>query len=93
MFDNLAESPEAQEKFLQTYRSVRKQRVEILIDGLTGKKDIPLYEDSKEKDVKNWTDYARQQKGQPVLDPASIRTVQEFQMAYLQALSPERAAV
>jgi hypothetical protein len=90
MIDELADSTEAQEQFLQVYRGVRRQRVELLIDGLLGKKDISLIEATKEKDVSISTDYARQKKGQPVLDPSQIDTIQDFQMAYVEAFSPER---
>lgn len=90
MLDDIAQSPEAQQDFIKTYRNVRKQRVELLMQGLLGKKDVPVLDTDKDKDVNRWINYARQRKGLPSIDPTSIRTIQEFQMAYMEAFSPER---
>jgi hypothetical protein len=90
LLDGISENPEAQERFLQAYRGVRRQRVELLMEGLLGTKDIPLVEANKAQELKRWTGYARKQKGLPEIDPDSVRTIQDFQMAYLEAFSPDR---
>jgi hypothetical protein len=92
LVEGMADNPEAQQQFLQAYKGVRRQRAEVLMEGLLGKKDILLPEANKAEEVKKWTGSARQQKGLPELDPDKIRTIQDFQMAYMEAFSPERAA-
>lgn len=88
----IAHSPTAQQQFSQIYRGVRRQRVELLIEGLSGRKDIPLSGDNRDKDVKKWTAFARKEKSLQELDPTDIHTIQDFQMAYVESYSPERSA-
>ncbi len=86
----MTQKPELQEDFIPAYRSVRKQRVELLMEGLLGEKTIPLGESTREDDIKLGINMGREIKGWPPIDPNKIRTVQEFQMASMETCSPER---
>lgn len=90
LFGQVSNSPDELTKFTAVYRAVRKQRVEQLIQGLTGEVPIPLSVHDKEKDVSNWINGPRNRMELPPIDPNSINTIQDFQMAYCETFAPQR---
>jgi hypothetical protein len=75
---------------IAVYKGVRKQRVELLIKGLTSEENIPLKLENKEKDVSIWINSPRRLQGLAPIDPSAINTVQDFQIAYCETFSPSR---
>ena len=92
LFGQITDNPEELAKFTATYRGVRKQRVELLIGGLTGEIPIPLSVPNKEKDISNWINDPRTDMGLAPIDPALIDSVQAFQIAYCETFAPQRIA-
>jgi len=84
--------PEELRNFTEVYRCVRKQRAELLIQGMLNEREIPVPQDEDGRDVNTWINNARKRNGLSVIDPTTIRTVQDFQMAYEETFSPQRAA-
>lgn len=84
--------PEELNKFVDTYRGVRKQRAELLIQGMLNEKEIPVPEDEDGRNVDVWVNNARRRNGLSVIEPSAIRTIQDFQMAYEETFSPQRDA-
>jgi hypothetical protein len=84
--------PEELRNFTEVYRCVRKQRAELLIQGMLNEREIPIPQDEDGRDVNTWINNARKRNGLSVIDPTTIRTVQDFQMAYEETFSPQRAA-
>jgi len=92
LFGKITENPDELAKFTATYRGVRKQRVELLIGGLTGEVPIPLSVSDKEREVNNRINGPRKRVDLPPIDPAHIDTIQDFQIAYCETSSPQRTA-
>lgn len=92
LFGKVSEDPSELAKFKETYRAVRKQRVELLINGLLGEETIPLSGRDKDGDIKGWFNSQRQRLGLTPIDPDKIQTIQDFQMAYTETFSPQRTA-
>ena len=91
LFGKIAENPDELAKFTAVYRGVRKQRVEVLIGGLTGEAPVPLDVHDKQKEV-NRVNSPRTRLGLAPIDPAHLNTIQDFQMAYCETLAPQRTA-
>lgn len=92
LFGQIADNPEELARFTATYRGVRKQRVEVLIGGLTGEQPVPLSVHDKDKDVSTWINGPRSRMELPPIDSAHISTIQDFQMAYCETFAPQRTA-
>jgi hypothetical protein len=92
LFNKIANNPDELANFTATYRGVRKQRVEVLIGGLTGEAPVPLSVQDKDREVKNWVNGPRERLGLALIDPSHINTVQDFQMAYCETFAPQRTA-
>jgi hypothetical protein len=92
LFGKITDNPEELAKFTATYRGVRKQRVEVLIGGLTGEAPVPLSSSDKDKDVNNWINGPRTRMELPPIDPNRITTIQDFQTAYCETFAPQRTA-
>lgn len=85
LFSLFGEKPDLQQDFLKIYREVRKERVRILIDALTGKIDLPI------KDGEKWLNsinLGRQSKQQSMLTENDVNTAVKLQTAYAEAFSP-----
>jgi len=59
---------------------------------MLNEREIPVPQDEDGRDVNTWINNARKRNGLSVIDPTTIRTVQDFQMAYEETFSPQRAA-
>lgn len=92
LFSKVTENPDELARFTAVYRGVRKQRVELLIGGLTGEVPVPLNVSDKEREVNNWVNGPRKRIELPPIDPAHIDTVKDFQIAYCETFSPQRTA-
>ena len=92
LFGKIAESPDELARFTAVYRGVRKQRVEMLIGGLTGEAPVALDVHDKQKEVNNWINSPRTRLGLAPIDPAHLNTIQDFQMAYCETFAPQRTA-
>jgi hypothetical protein len=92
LFSQLTDNPEELANFTAVYRGVRKQRVELLIGGLTGEVPITLNVHDKEKDVRIWIDDPRANMGLALIDPGLIDSAQDFQIAYCETFAPQRIA-
>jgi hypothetical protein len=92
LFGRIAVNPEELAKFTAVYRGVRKQRLELLIGGLTGEVPVPLNGRNNEEDINNYINGPRSRLELPPIDPAHINTVQHFQMAYCETFAPQRTA-
>jgi hypothetical protein len=92
LFDSMAEDPAVQQKFAEYYREVRKQQVELLMEGLLGTQEVPLIESSRGRDIDSWINGPRRKQALPEIDPSSIHTGRELQMAYMETFSPQRIA-
>lgn len=90
LFGKLTSDPNELQKFTDTYRSVRKQRVELLIGGLLGNEPIVLSVRNKDRDGANWFNSQRVRNGLTAIDTSYINTIQDFQMAYTETFSPQR---
>lgn len=90
LFAKTSTDPNELARFKDAYRNVRKQRVELLVDGLLGEEPIPLREPNKEAQIKAWINGPRQRLGLKLIDPEIIQTIQDFQMAYTETFSPQR---
>jgi len=90
LFAQIADSPEELAKFTAAYRSVRKQKVELLIDALMSEVAIPLNVPDKEGDIHKYINQPRTGQGLAPIDPAHIDTAQKFQYEYCEAFSPKR---
>ncbi len=93
LFSQITKNPGELAKFTAVYRGVRKQRVELLIGGLTGEVPVPLSVEDKEKSINDWFNGPRTRMALPPIDLASINTIQDFQMAYCETFAPQRTAV
>lgn len=91
-FGEITDNPDELAKFTATYRGVRKQRVEILIGGLTGEAPVPLSVQDKDREVSHWVNGPRERLGLSPIDLHHINTIQDFQMAYCETFAPQRAA-
>lgn len=85
-------NPEELHTFMDAYRGVRKQRAELLIKGLLNEKELPLPDDPEGREVNLWINNTRKRNGLSMIEPNAIRTAQDFQMAYEETFSPQRAA-
>jgi len=92
LFDQIIDNPEELAKFTAVYRGVRRQRVGALISGLTGEVPVPLNGRDNEKDINNYINGPRTRMELPLIDPARINTIQDFQMAYCETFAPQRTA-
>lgn len=92
LFGQVADNPEDLARFTAVYRGVRKQRVEVLIGGLTGEHPVPLSVHDKDREVSNWVNGPRKHQDLPPIDPNRINTIQDFQMAYCETFAPQRVA-
>jgi hypothetical protein len=92
LFGQISDNPEELARFTAVYRGVRKQRVEILIRGLTGEVPVPLNGRDNEKDINNYINGPRSRMELPPIDPARITTIQDFQTAYCETFAPQRIA-
>ena len=90
LFAQIADSPEELAKFTAAYRSVRKQKVELLIGALMSEVAIPLNVPDKEIAIHKYINQARKSQGLAPIDPALIDTAQKFQYEYCEAFSPKR---
>ena len=92
LFGQLSDNPDELAKFTAVYRGVRKQRVELLIGGLTGEAPVPLSIHKKENAIDNWINGPRKRQELSPINPEQIATVQDFQTAYCETFSPQRTA-
>lgn len=92
LFSQIVDNPDELAKFTAIYRGVRKQRVELLIGGLTGEAPVLFSVRDKEKDIDNWINGPRKRLGLAPIDPEHIATVQDFQTVYCETFSPQRFA-
>lgn len=92
LFTKIADDPEEMGKFTAVYRGVRKQRVEVLMKGLTGEVPVPFGVRGNEKAIDGWINHQRESLGVEPVDPDSIKTIQDFQMAYCDVMAPQRIA-
>lgn len=92
LFGQIADNPDELATFTATYRGVRKQRVEVLIGGLTGETPVPLNSRDRERDINNWINGPRSRMELTPIDPNHINTIQDFQMAYCETFAPQRTA-
>ena len=90
LFSQIEGNPERLAQFTSIYSGVRKQRVELLISGLTSELSIPLSVRDKEKSIHGWINYYRTRRGLDPIDPALIETIEDFQIAYCETFSPDR---
>ena len=90
LFAQIVDSPEELAKFTAAYRSVRKQKVELLIGALMSEVAIPLNVPDKEIAIHIYINQARKSQGLAPIDPALIDTAQKFQYEYCEAFSPKR---
>jgi hypothetical protein len=90
LFAQIADSPEELAKFTAAYRSVRKQKVELLIGALMSEVAIPLNAPDKERAIHKYINQPRTGQGLAPIDPALIDTAQKFQYEYCEAFSPKR---
>lgn len=92
LFGQITDSPDELARFTAVYRGVRKQRVELLIGGLTGEIPIPLSVHNKEEDISKWINDRRIAIGLVPIDSAHIDSAQDFQIAYCETFAPQRVA-
>lgn len=90
LFDGMATDLEQQQKFIAAYRGVRKQKVELLMQGLLGTKEVPLMEATRESDINRWINLNRRRLGLPEINQDLIKTCCQLQMAYVETNSPQR---
>jgi len=92
LFGKISKYPDELAKFTAVYREVRKQRVGVLIGGLTGEAPVPLSVHDEQKEIERWVNKPRERLELAPIDPADIITVQDFQMAYCETFAPQRTA-
>lgn len=76
-------------EFLEAYRTVRYQRVQVLMEGLLGNREVPMKSHDLPDAVDRYVNRMRASKGQSPVACDAIRTIKDFQMAYEEAFSPD----
>lgn len=77
---------EKKAEFVELYRNVRKERVTVLIDALSGKKDIPIHPEH----VIRWINAVRSGRQLPPVANEDVNTVAKGLTASMEAKSPIR---
>jgi len=86
---HVVETPEGLQEFTDAYRFVRKQRAEILIEGLLGAEKMPI-PNLTERETTTWVNRMREKGGLPPIDASLLSDAAAFQMAYEETFSPPR---
>jgi len=84
----LGANPDRQKEFLDGYRELRKEKVVLWVDGLTGKVDLPL------TDHQRWLasiNRGRAEKQQEPLTDQDVNTAATLQTAYVESQAPLRS--
>lgn len=90
LFGKIAHNPQDLEAFTNAYRDVRRQEVELLIEGLMGGSPIPLFISDLISATNTHINNPRKRQGLEPIDPKNLNTIQDFQMAYCESFSPDR---
>lgn len=93
LFGRIAHNPQDLEAFTNAYRDVRRQEVELLIQGLMGGSPIPLIISDRISATNTHINNPRKRQGLAPIDPKNLNTIQDFQMAYCETFSPDRLRV
>ncbi len=90
LFRKMKDDTSLQNKFIEYYRAVRKEKVKLLMEGLLGKRKISLVgsEDEKRKKLEEWINFPRRKKELPEMKIEEIETIRDFQKAYMDAFTP-----